>query len=297
MEREDLTVELAARLVAAQFPQWAGFPITPVALSGWDNATFGLGEDMSVRLPTTEGYAQQVRKEHRWLPVLRSQLPLPIPEPLAEGVPGCGYPWPWSVYRWLPGEPAAVEEPSDLAAFATDLGHFLAALHRIDPAGGPAPSDRSFIRLGPLNTRDAETRATIAALDGEIDTRAASEVWEAALRAAGSEPRVWIHADVNPSNLLVIDGRLSAVIDFGCSGIGDPAFDLEMAWGFFSEESRAAFRASVGLDEATWARSRGWQLWGATRALLQGLQAHADWVEHPRHIIGEVLVDHANLRQ
>jgi aminoglycoside phosphotransferase (APT) family kinase protein len=137
-----------SRLVAAQFPQWAHLPVMPVELDGWDNTTFRLGEDLSVRLPRADGYVPQVNKEHRWLPTLAPQLPLPIPAPLAKGVPALGFPRPWSVYRWLSGEHATVERVGDLEAFATDLGEFLAALYAIDPAGGPAAGEHSFWRGG-----------------------------------------------------------------------------------------------------------------------------------------------------
>lgn len=293
MEREEITATLASRLVAAQFPQWAELPVSPVAENGWDNVTFRLGESMSVRLPTADGYAAQVDKEHTWLPILSAQLPLPVPEPLARGEPGFGYPWPWSVYRWLPGARAAVEGISDLRDFATELGLFLAALHRIDTVDGPPPSDRSFFRGGPLSSHDDETRAAIAALEAEIDTHAATEAWDSALAVPGGRP-VWIHADVSPRNLLVLDGRLSAVIDFGCAGVGDAAFDTEIAWGFLSGDSRAAFRASLGVDDATWARARGWALWGSLPTLVEGLESNADWVSWVRRVVEDVLVDHAS---
>jgi len=292
VEREEISPALASRLVGVQFPQWADLPITPVAVSGWDNVTFRLGESMAVRLPTSKAYAAQVDKEHRWLPILAPQLPLPIPEPLARGEPGLGFPWPWSVYRWFAGTPASVEPIADLGEFGSALGAFLAALHRIDPRGAPPPSDRSFFRAGPLAARDDEIRGGLAALDGVIDSETATQVWEAALAAPGPGPAVWIHGDVSPTNLLVVDGRLSAVIDFGCSGAGDPAFDAEIAWGFLSEAGRAAFRMSTGLDEATWARARGWKLWASLPALLAGLESDADWVEPLRHTLEDVLEDH-----
>lgn len=294
MERQEVTATLASQLVATQFPQWAELPVTRVAANGWDNVTFRLGKSMSVRLPAAESYAAQVGKEHRWLPILSAQLPLSVPEPLARGEPGFGFPWPWSVYRWLPGTPAAVEGISDLCDFAADLGGFLAALHGIDSTGGPPPSDRSFFRAGSLDAHDDETRAAIAALDGEIDVAVATEVWDTAL-AAPECAAVWIHGDVNPSNLLVLDGRLRAVIDFGCSGAGDAAFDTEIAWGFLSEDSRAAFRTSLQLDDATWARARGWQLWGSLPALIEGLRSDADWLPWTRRIVEDVLADHRSV--
>jgi aminoglycoside phosphotransferase (APT) family kinase protein len=170
----DINVSLVSRLVASQFPQWAGLPVKPVELDGWDNTTFRLGEDMSVRLPSAERYAAQVEKEHRWLPRLAPFLPLPIPVPLAKGVPGEGYPYPWSVYRWIEGEPAALGRIDDLVEFATELADFLTALYRIDPAGGPTPGRHNFFRGGPLTVYDADTRQALATLEGEVDTAAAS---------------------------------------------------------------------------------------------------------------------------
>jgi aminoglycoside phosphotransferase (APT) family kinase protein len=152
MDKAAITPALVSRLVASQFPQWSHLPVLPVALDGWDNTTFRLGEDLSVRLPSADGYVAQVEKEHRWLPVLAPQLPLPIPEPLAKGAPGHGFQRPWSVYRWLAGEHATVERVPELDRFAADLAGFLAALYAIEPAGGPAAGEHSFFRGGPLTT-------------------------------------------------------------------------------------------------------------------------------------------------
>jgi aminoglycoside phosphotransferase (APT) family kinase protein len=202
-DKVDIDVSLARRLVATQFPQWAGLPIKPVEFDGWDNRTFRLGAHMTVRLPSAAAYALQVEKEHRWLPKLAPLLPLPIPVPLAKGAPAAGYPWHWSVYRWLDGEPATIEPIADLCQFATALAQFLRALQRIDSAGGPPPGRHNFFRGGPLTVYDAQTRQAIAALDGRIDTEAASAMWEAALQATWHGTPVWLHGDVAAGNLLV----------------------------------------------------------------------------------------------
>lgn len=302
VEKAAITPELVSRLVAAQFPRWADLPVTAVELDGWDNTTFRLGEDLVVRLPSADWYVAQVDKEHQWLPILAPQLPLPIPRPLAKGIPGSGFPRPWSVYRWLAGQHATMDRVGDLNRFATDLADFLAALYKIDPAGGPEPGKHNFFRGGPLTTYDTETREAISALKAEIDTGAATEVWDAALAATWHGPSVWIHGDVTAANLLVVDGRLSAVVDFGCSGVGDPACDLTMAWTFFFCDSRKVFREGLLLDEGTWARGRGWALWKALITLVQALkvdEAQADlaslrfgWRLSARNVIDEVLADH-----
>ena len=288
----DIDASLVNQLIATQFPQWTHLPISPVEFGGWDNRTFHLGEQMTVRLPSAAAYSLQVEKEQRWLPILAPHLPLPIPVPLAMGRPAAGYPWHWSVYRWLDGEIATIERIADLRQFAIDLADFLVALYQIDPTGGPQPGPHNFFRGGPLTVYDGETRQAITALEGMIDTDAATAVWDAALAATWRGSPVWVHGDVAAGNLLVRDGRLSAVIDFGSSGVGDPACDLAIAWTLFAGKSREAFRETLPLDDATWARGRGWTLWKAliTVAALPGTNALA--ASASRRIIDDVLADH-----
>jgi aminoglycoside phosphotransferase (APT) family kinase protein len=288
----DINVSLVSQLVTAQFPQWADLPIKPVEFDGWDNRTFRLGEEMTVRLPSAEAYTGQVEKEHRWLPRLAPLLPLPIPVPLAMGSPADGYPWHWSVYRWLEGENATIERIADLHQFATTLAQFLAALQRIDPAGGPPPGPHNFFRGAPLAIYDTETRDAIAALQGKIDTDAVTEVWEVALETTWHDPPVWLHGDVSATNLLIKKGRLRTVIDFGCSGVGDPACDLTIAWTLFSGESREAFCAALPVDSATWARGRGWALWKGLITLAEHINTNALETGKARRVIDEVLADH-----
>lgn len=296
LDKTAITPALVSRLLERQFPQWAHLLVSRVELDGWDNTTFRLGDEFSVRLPSADGYVPQVDKEHRWLPVLAPQLPVRIPEPVARGEPEPAFPRPWSVYRWLQGEPATVERVHDLELFAHDLSVFLAALYEIDPASGPPAGQHSFFRGGPLATYDAETRASITALADRIDASAATQVWEAALATEWRQAPVWVHGDVVGSNLLVVDGRLSAVIDFGCSAVGDPACDLAIAWTFFFGESREAFRDGLGLDRGTWARGRGWALWKALITLdNDGADAAAErfgWRIGACEVIDEVLADH-----
>jgi aminoglycoside phosphotransferase (APT) family kinase protein len=287
-----IDVPLVRRLIGAQFPRWSDLPIRPVEVGGWDNRTFHLGERMTVRLPSAEGYVPQVEKEHRWLPELAPHLPLPIPVPLAKGRPGSGYPFPWSVYRWIEGKTATVGRIEDLVEFATTLADFLVALQQIDPTGGPPPGPHSFFRGGSLKVYDAETRQALDALDGRIDTRAAREVWGSALDAAWHGPPVWFHGDVAWGNLLVEEGRLRAVIDFGTSGVGDPSCDLAISWTLFGGESREAFRAVLQPDDATWARGRGWTLWKALITLAWSAGSGSREPREPRHVIEEVLEDY-----
>ncbi|HWE35811.1 MAG TPA: aminoglycoside phosphotransferase family protein [Isosphaeraceae bacterium] len=252
---------LVRRLLAAQFPRWAGLDIEPVRSAGTDNALYRLGDTMAVRLPRVPDAAGQVDKEHRWLPRLAPSLPLAVPIPVAKGRPGEGYPWDWSVYRWLEGEDTSTGRIADLRQVSRDLAGFVAALQRIDAAGGPPPERHNSSRGVPLSMRDAPTRDAIAALRGTLEGDAATAAWDAALRApAWHGPPVWIHGDLHPANLLAAGGRLSAVIDFGCLGVGDPACDVMAAWTVLSAETREGFRAALTVDDSTWARGRGWAL-------------------------------------
>jgi aminoglycoside phosphotransferase (APT) family kinase protein len=303
VKKPDITPEVVATLVAAQFPQWADLPVAPVALDGWDNTTFRLGDDLSVRLPSADGYVPQIEKEHRWLPVLARALPLPIPEPVAVGRPTQTFPRPWSIYRWIDGEHATLDRIADLDEFAVDLGRFLRALYAIDTVEGPRAGAHSFHRGGSVDVWDEQTRASIEMLADEIDREPATEVWEAALASHWHGAPVWVHGDVAPSNLLVEEGRLSAVIDFGCSAVGDPACDLVIAWTFFSGNSSAAFRQTVELDDATWARGRGWALWKAVINLANERRGgpsadagarRAGWSQNTHAVIDAVIADHCD---
>jgi aminoglycoside phosphotransferase (APT) family kinase protein len=297
VKKADITPELVSRLVAAQFPQWADLPVCPVDADGWDNATFRLGEHMSVRLPSSQSYVEQVDKEHRWLPVLAGQLPLRIPEPLAKGAPGCGFPRPWSVYRWIDGQTAAAGQIADLSEFAASLAGFLAALYRVDPSGGPLPGTHNFFRGGSPAYYDTETKAALAALHRHIDTGLAAEVWEAALAARWDGQPVWFHGDAQPGNLLLdSSGRLAAVIDFGTSGIGDPACDTTIAWTFLSGDSQRVFKERLPVDEATWTRGRGWAIWKAMIVLVGALDTDPDDAEFTKNVIDKILIDHCDAR-
>jgi aminoglycoside phosphotransferase (APT) family kinase protein len=262
----DTDPRLVRRLLAAQFPQWAGLSVRPVPSAGTDNALYRLGSDLAVRLPRIDWAVDDVAKEQRWLPLLAAHLPLAVPVPVGEGRPGEGYPWPWSVYRWLPGEDAAGGGLRDLAGAATDLARFVTALHRI-PAPGPLDTT-STSRGVPLALRDAATRAAIDALAGSVDRGAVTDAWEAALAApVWNGPPVWVHGDLTPGNLLVERGRLSAVIDFGALNVGDPAVDLLPAWNLVPAGVRQVYRAALGVDDATWERGLGWALSVALIAL------------------------------
>lgn len=290
--RPDIDEALVHRLVSGQFPRWAHLPVTAVVPGGVDNRTYRLGPDLSVRLPSAEGYRWQVEKEHRWLPILAPQLPLVIPVPLARGVPAEGYPFGWSVYPWLAGDTATIERIADLAGFATTLAEFLVALAQVPATGGPGPGPHNFFRGAPLAVYDEETRRAIDTLGDRIPVDLATSAWEAGLATTWDAEPVWFHGDVAEGNLLVTDGRLGAVIDFGSAGVGDPACDLSVAWTLLSGASREAFRTTRGLDTATWARGRAWTLWKALITLAPHADLDCAAARPADHVLHEVLAEH-----
>lgn len=288
----ETSVALVARLLSAQFPQWADLPITPVSSAGTDNALYRLGDKLAVRLPRVSWATGQVDKEQQWLPRLAPFLPLAIPTPLAKGEPAAGYPWRWSVYRWLAGATTTIERLADPRQTAMDLAHFIAALQRIDATGGPLPGPHNSWRGEPLTERDALVRNAIITLRTMFDEKAMIAVWDAAMTApAWSHPPVWIHGDLQPGNLLAVQGRLSAVIDFGCLGVGDPACDVMVAWLFLTAETRAIFRAVLQVDDATWARGRGWALAFGLTALPYYQKTNPVLAGIAHRAIQEVLAD------
>ena len=245
---------LVAQLLESQFPQWADLPLRRVEPAGTDNAIFRLGDALSVRLPRIEWATSQPLKEHTWLPRLAPLVSLAIPEPIALGEPGEGYPWQWSICTWLPGEMATPDRLDNPADTVADVATFIAELRALDPTNAP----RAKWRGGPMISMDEDTRASIDILGERIDQAWALTEWKAACDAAAwsGEP-VWSHGDLDARNLLAIDGRLSGVLDFSALSIGDPAADVMAAWKLFDPRTRPAFREALEIDEATWLRARG----------------------------------------
>lgn len=292
----EIDEDLVRRLVAQQFAQWSDLPVVAVAAAGTDNAIYRLGEAMVVRLPRLPRAAETVHREQRWLPRFAPALPLAIPTLLGEGVPGSGFPYPWSVYSWLEGETPEGSAEVDLADVGLQLGQFIAALQRIDTTGGPRSS-----RAVPVSpSDDPGVRSTIRQLGAAdiLDAGRAHTVWEEALAAPSwdGDP-VWIHGDLFPGNLLVRRARLTAVIDFGMVGLGDPASDMLPAWTLLDGPARDLFRAQAGLDQATWVRGRGWALSAAMGAVRVYGAANHPLAVAGRHAIAELLVGPSTTRQ
>jgi aminoglycoside phosphotransferase (APT) family kinase protein len=296
---------LVRRLIAVQFPQWAHLPLARFPSAGTVNAVYRFGDRYSVRLPRVPSAVEDAVKEHTWLPYLAPHLPVAVPDVVALGRPGAGYPWPWSVHRWIDGTPPHEDRVAGPAALARDLGRFVTALRgvavRPDGAGGPVPP--AAYRGGPLAAVDGDVRAALRELAGVIDTAAAGAAWERALRApAWAGPPVWVHSDLMPGNLLVTEddgsgygeeygtaGRLTAVIDFGTVGVGDPACDLVPAWNLLPRPVRDVFRAAAHADDAMWARGRGWALSMALIQLPYYEDRNPEMAANARHVIREIL--------
>jgi aminoglycoside phosphotransferase (APT) family kinase protein len=242
---------LVRHLITSQFPQWKHFPVRPVTHGGWDNRMFHLGEHMVVRLASAQRYAAKIEKEYQWLPILAPLLPLSIPRPLVMGNPTQEYPYHWSVYQWIDGESAVYGSIENLTDFATNLAHFLLALYRIDSTNGP----HNFYRAGALSVYDAQTREALAILKNKIDSSTAAKIWQDALATQWNREPVWVHGDVSQGNVLVKNGQLNAVIDFGGMAVGDPAGDLAITWTLFKGESREMFRSLLAFDTGTWMRT------------------------------------------
>lgn len=280
-----IDTDLVHRLVAGQFPEWADLPVEPVASSGTDNAMFRLGDDLAVRLPRIGGAVAGIAKEQQWGPLLAPHLPVDVPVPVGFGEPAGDYPYPWTVSRWLRGANPTVHDTKP--ELADDLAAFITALRTVDTAGAPASS-----RGVPLATRDEPTRAAIAASHDLIDTAAVTAIWDDALRLpAWDGPPTWAHADLSPGNLLVRDGRLTAVIDWGVVGIGDPTVDLIVAWNLLPAATRPAFRAALDVDDDTWRRGRGWALSISMIQLPYYQHTNPALAANSRHVIGEILAE------
>ena len=291
MHADELAIDaaLVTRLITEQFPRWTELPIERVEPSGTDNAIYRLGADMAIRMPRQRSSGDVPAEEFRWLPMLAPHLPLAIPEPIALGEPAEGYPCQWLICRWLDGENATLERIADPSLAATDLAGFISAMQAIDPTGGPAPDGRG----GPLAPRDEWTRDSIAALADEIDVDLVTAAWETALQAPEwSAPPVWIHGDLDARNMLVQHGRLSGVLDFATMAVGDPASDVMVAWKMLPAEHRDTFRAALAVDDATWARARGWVLSQALMILsYYTMETNPTLVVESRRWMREVLAD------
>lgn len=280
---------LVKRLLESQFPRWKDLPIEKISPGGWDNRSFRLGDDLLIRMPSEEHYVCQVEKEQVWLPKLATALPLKIPEPVAIGKPDFGYPWSWSIYQWIEGDPATTARIANINDFAVTLAQFLRSLEAIDTTNAPLAGKHCFYRGGELRTYHDETIESIKKLNGKIDTKSALAIWESAIKTKWQHAPVWVHGDISPGNLIVKNGKLNAVIDFGQLCAGDPACDFSIAWTFFSNESRILFREYLMTDSETWLRGCAWALWKALIVAAEMAGTNPLEIENSKRIIHQII--------
>lgn len=255
----DISATLVHALLRQQAPQWADDGLTHVESSGTDHVLYRLGSTMVVRMPRIGWADEQASREAIWLPVLGPYLPVAVPQPVFIGAPTVDYPWRWSVYRWLPGDDAQRTPPANKGAAAQTLARIVAGLRRVPTTGGAHRGSRS----GTLQTRHQDTLDALRALQplGLINVGRAAELWNAWVQEPiTTDASVWLHSDIHGGNLLVTDGHISALIDFGGLTLGDPAVDTTVAWTFLDEPERTLFATQLAIDPAQWRRSRAWAL-------------------------------------
>lgn len=288
----DIDASLAHRLLAGQLPRYSAMPLRRVASGGTEHAVFRLGDELAVRMPLHAGAVGGLLKEVRWLPVLAPHLTLAVPQVVSTGEPSGDFPFPWSVVGWLPGEDALTGRLDSLEEAALALGRFVMELRSIDVTHAPPPGAEGFVRGLPLVGRNVTFRAALARCGGLLDVERVGQIWDEALAApVWNGPPVWLHADLIPANLLVRDGRLVGVLDFGAMATGDPAYDVTPAWHLLEWRARSAFREMVGADDATWRRARGLVVSGAVIALPYYLHSNPTMVATARRGIREVLAE------
>lgn len=279
-------------LLVRQCPRWAGLPLVPAG-AGTDNVMYRLGDAMLVRLPRTPDKARSLRKEREWLPRLAPLLPYPVPEPLHAGAPTPGYPLPWAVYRWIDGHVVAPDTVRDWAALGADLATLVRCLHRADLMGATRTGDLSWYRGGSLGDCDEWVSRALAdcrpLIGTEIDVDALDELWRAALTVPEpSGPHVWLHGDLKSTNLLVRDGRLHAVIDFGSLSVGLPDAEHATVWDL-PAPARHAYRDALDLDDVTWTRARAWAIGVGASGVAYYWETYPAFVAECRIRLHEIL--------
>jgi aminoglycoside phosphotransferase (APT) family kinase protein len=295
MHDDQLTssVEMVREVLRDLQPRWADCSIREISSTGTDHALYRLGDHSVARVPLRETATRPIDTEFRWLPWLAERLLVEIPRPLARIEPTASFPYPWSIHSWIDGE-CATTAPIDRALLAVDLARLLRTLHALDTTGGP-PSVEAYCRRGiPLRMRDPTTREAIASSRQLIDVAVVTSAWEAALATPEwtGQP-VWVHGDLAAGNLIIRRGRVAGVIDWACMSVGDPACDLIVVWELLDEPSRDSFRAELAVDEATWARGRGWALSSAVGALAYYEETNPFMADQARHKLRSLLGDDA----
>lgn len=286
-----IDVELVRKLITEKFPKFKGLKISLVEHGGVDNRTFYLGDDMSVRLPSSEAYASQAQKEYKWLPVISSFLTSTISIPLYLGNPSKYYPWKWSIYKWLDGKSANLlnDNELDFNNIAISLAKFIKELHDVDITDAPKSGKHNFYRGSHISVYNDDFIDTLQKTESIINKDKALEIWQQAKESRWSEDPVWCHGDLYSGNFLIKDKKFAAVIDFGCIAIGDPACDLVPYWTFFDSESSQVFKEKLSIDSKTWQRARAWALWKANFELASS-EVDSEKYKEQLKVINKILI-------
>lgn len=284
-----VSLSLAKALVTSQFPKWSKLDIWPIPSSGTDNTIFRLGENMCLRFPKFMRTEINLKKEYIWLPRL-TPLPLQIPKPLAMGIPEMDYPCNWCILSWIDGNTAATNHFFDDHRAAKVIGEFINALQLVDTDGGPKSGPHNNHRGVPLIERNQLTREAILKLNAEFEESNLLGLWEETLEVPPwNKAPVWLHGDIHSDNMLTNSGHLNAVIDFGLSGVGDPACDLMVGWTQFNPKTRNSFRKSIRVDDTTWDRGKGWALSWAVIALAHYNRSNSFFANMSRITINQII--------
>lgn len=291
MSNFNITLELAKKLISTQFPEYVDLTVSEVEQQGHDNRTYRIGDDMLIRMPTAESYALKVPKEQELLPKLAKHLSVAIPAPIKMGKPSEDYPYPFSIYKWLDGSSAnhVTLDEQALENLAFELTTFLKELQAITDVEGPSPGQHNWYRGDHISVYDSGAREQIAKLADIIDSSSALELWERACATKWNKTPIWIHGDYAVGNILIKDNKLSGVIDFGGTAMGDPACDLVIAWTYLSGKARDIFIRAMDLDEDAWLRARAWALWKATFELCNIADKNSPEARLQKKIIDEVI--------
>ncbi|MEZ4641656.1 MAG: aminoglycoside phosphotransferase family protein [Chloroflexota bacterium] len=286
----DINIALVRQLLAEQFPHLAKRPVTLVRSTGTVNAIFRIGDDLYARLPRVAEWAKSLNREWEWLPKIAPHISLAIPQPVVRGKPTSTYPYSWAIYRWIEGASYQDDLINDERQVARDLANFIMELQGVAMQGAPSGGRAPLIEL------DAVTRSVIETLRGVIDTEAVLELWTRSLEVPpwNGKP-VWIHGDLLKSNLVVRDGRLCAVVDFGGVGIGDPAADIVPAWSVFNEVGRETFRRALVVDDNTWYRACGYALHQALMIIPYYPDTNPEFVIMAKRTVNEILTDFSKI--
>ena len=259
----DISVELVKKLIKEQFPQFSHLEIKPVEFMGHDNRTFYLGNQMSIRLPSSGEYASQVEKEWKWLNYLADKLSMPIRKPLFLGKANSDYPYSFLINQWIDGEELNDNNIVSKSDIAQSLGKFLKSLQNIDPSNGPIAGEHNFFRGGNLKVYESMVWDSSKRLKDVFPKEVIESLWNLATESQYEGKSFWIHGDMASGNVLIKDNRINGIIDFGQLGVGDPACDYVMAWTYFESDSKRVFLEELQCDTNMKNRAMGWALWKA----------------------------------